>query len=671
MTVAAQTNAPSINDGGYYRICAAKANKVLYVNSVNNTDYLISSQASAADDTDVFQFNDATDGYTISCVGKPGNYYLGAFANSTLHSKPADWLTISTTAKTWNVTHYGSSANYSTAWTIGEVTDATQSGWMNYNSKGAVLKYIVVDKSSEAEDENSYFYLYPLDAYTVNITGATATVTVTANSHTSKVTTTGELLFVDAAATLTTSMVEVSDIQSGYLLSRIEVNTSDKTINVTLSEKLSAGYYRIYSSEKSKYLFADESKNGVSVNQPATGNDTDIFQINASDDNYTIATVGVANNYVSDFRTSSENVFGGNSGYFVQLSTTSKTWQVTHNPYSTSNYDAWCIGETTDGVTLLTENWWNTNVKGDKGGVLKYKVRTNESVVTAEDAASYFTLIPMSAYTLTIVGETEATVTVTANDHSSAATTDNLVYIDDRATSSASLTVTATVGGDAATATITGFNTTNKTIEVMVGGYSRTFATSGQNYTVCLPFALTNEQVSNINGKFYELNSYTSEKLKFTEVSSTEIYKPYIFVPSANYVNITGSITAYNSSEHGNLTTTVSENAASFIGTVAPQALISGTNTYYGYSSDGTFKKVSTTNGAHINSFRAYISIPGTSISAPAMLNIDFGGNTTGIVNAVKSEEIKEKSYYDLQGRRVQQPTKGLYIVNGKKVIIK
>ena len=27
--------------------------------------------------------------------------------------------------------------------------------------------------------------------------------------------------------------------------------------------------------------------------------------------------------------------------------------------------------------------------------------------------------------------------------------------------------------------------------------------------------------------------------------------------------------------------------------------------------------------------------------------------------------------YYDLQGRRVLQPTKGMYIVNGKKVVIK
>lgn len=49
--------------------------------------------------------------------------------------------------------------------------------------------------------------------------------------------------------------------------------------------------------------------------------------------------------------------------------------------------------------------------------------------------------------------------------------------------------------------------------------------------------------------------------------------------------------------------------------------------------------------------------------------------STTGVDGVVKREEIKDKSYYDLQGRRVahgQQPVaKGLYVVNGKKVVVK
>ena len=37
----------------------------------------------------------------------------------------------------------------------------------------------------------------------------------------------------------------------------------------------------------------------------------------------------------------------------------------------------------------------------------------------------------------------------------------------------------------------------------------------------------------------------------------------------------------------------------------------------------------------------------------------------------VKSEEIATAPVYDLQGRRVNTPTKGVYIVNGRKVVIK
>ena len=43
---------------------------------------------------------------------------------------------------------------------------------------------------------------------------------------------------------------------------------------------------------------------------------------------------------------------------------------------------------------------------------------------------------------------------------------------------------------------------------------------------------------------------------------------------------------------------------------------------------------------------------------------------TVAGINAVNSEEIKDNNYYDLSGRRVMQPTKGLFIVNGKKVVI-
>jgi hypothetical protein len=47
-----------------------------------------------------------------------------------------------------------------------------------------------------------------------------------------------------------------------------------------------------------------------------------------------------------------------------------------------------------------------------------------------------------------------------------------------------------------------------------------------------------------------------------------------------------------------------------------------------------------------------------------------LSGEATGIDN-VSVSNCGNGEVYDLQGRRVSQPTKGLYIVNGKKVVIK
>lgn len=60
--------------------------------------------------------------------------------------------------------------------------------------------------------------------------------------------------------------------------------------------------------------------------------------------------------------------------------------------------------------------------------------------------------------------------------------------------------------------------------------------------------------------------------------------------------------------------------------------------------------------------------------SAPLML--DFGNGTTAIMDVFQDEMKQQQAqednvYYTLQGTRVQNPTKGLYILNGKKIIVK
>ena len=62
--------------------------------------------------------------------------------------------------------------------------------------------------------------------------------------------------------------------------------------------------------------------------------------------------------------------------------------------------------------------------------------------------------------------------------------------------------------------------------------------------------------------------------------------------------------------------------------------------------------------------------IPTSAAHARRLSIVHEGGTTTGI-NAVSSAAQMEGEWYDLSGRRVAQPTKGLFIVNGKKVVVK
>ena len=64
---------------------------------------------------------------------------------------------------------------------------------------------------------------------------------------------------------------------------------------------------------------------------------------------------------------------------------------------------------------------------------------------------------------------------------------------------------------------------------------------------------------------------------------------------------------------------------------------------------------------------KAYLTYSGS--LAPEFFGFD--GNTTGIDATLVNSEKVNSVVYDLQGRKVAQPTKGLYIVNGKKVVIK
>lgn len=67
---------------------------------------------------------------------------------------------------------------------------------------------------------------------------------------------------------------------------------------------------------------------------------------------------------------------------------------------------------------------------------------------------------------------------------------------------------------------------------------------------------------------------------------------------------------------------------------------------------------------------KAYLETTGSVASARLAILFDDDSNTTAI-KAVKKDEKTNGEYYNLAGQRVAQPSKGLYIVNGKKFIVK
>ena len=88
---------------------------------------------------------------------------------------------------------------------------------------------------------------------------------------------------------------------------------------------------------------------------------------------------------------------------------------------------------------------------------------------------------------------------------------------------------------------------------------------------------------------------------------------------------------------------------------------------YYLYN--GMFIRATENKAAANNN---YLIVPASSQAPVRALNIGHGDGTTGIESLGSTESSNDERWYDLQGRRIERPAKtGLYILNGKKVVIR
>lgn len=183
--------------------------------------------------------------------------------------------------------------------------------------------------------------------------------------------------------------------------------------------------------------------------------------------------------------------------------------------------------------------------------------------------------------------------------------------------------------------------------------------------TLVLPFDVTIPD----GLEAYTLNYKSGNAAAKATAVSTTISKDTPVLLNANQ----GTYTFVPSSDVQAESTNATPTSGALHGTYAAKTLTSSDNAYVlqnGAEGLG-FYQVGATD-INVGAYRAYLVADGVDAR---MLSIDFSGDeTTGISEAKllnNNEKIINNNVFDLQGRRVAQPTRGLYIVNGKKLIIK
>ena len=190
--------------------------------------------------------------------------------------------------------------------------------------------------------------------------------------------------------------------------------------------------------------------------------------------------------------------------------------------------------------------------------------------------------------------------------------------------------------------------------------YDRVFKTEA-NYvqSFVLPFGFTVPAGTTVA----ELSSVNGDNLVFKPVAETVANKPYLVVTNdGEFINKLTNVQV-KATTGADLTTTV--DGVSHIGSYTAQNV----EGVYGYA-NGKFVKATT---GSVKPFRTYVKVADAQ-AAPMAFGVNIEGTVTGINNATTAATAKE-AIYNLQGVRVsgdlKHLTKGVYIVNGQKVVVK
>ena len=194
------------------------------------------------------------------------------------------------------------------------------------------------------------------------------------------------------------------------------------------------------------------------------------------------------------------------------------------------------------------------------------------------------------------------------------------------------------------------------------------------------------QENNKVNGFFYVVKRFTSgntqmketEDTPASEFTQTPIGEPTMIEGTLAEVNVAANLNKVVKISGATLTMTVTTNKTTGAVTANDGTLTQGDATID--VSNGTetanqrLHKISEwVDGQTLEDVTIVAILVAKSATANVLLPISIT-NTTGISDALhlmNNEELIMNNCYDLQGRKVAQPTRGLYIVNGKKIIIK
>lgn len=232
--------------------------------------------------------------------------------------------------------------------------------------------------------------------------------------------------------------------------------------------------------------------------------------------------------------------------------------------------------------------------------------------------------------------------------------------------------VTATKSEEVESITLTEDN--NKGVILAANGKTcnvtleRKMDADGAWYTFCVPFDIENIATTPLkDAEIRKYKSMTGSIMNFEPTTSLKAMHAYLVKPTSNIVNPEFE-DVFVVSEGDNVID--GENGYKFVGIYSKYPLaLDGTNLFLG--ADNTFY-VPTPEDYTLKALRGYFVVPeGTSASK---MGINIDGETTSI-SALNTADAISGKVYNLNGQyvgnNVNTLQKGIYVVNGKKIIVK